>query len=490
MLSTTFIPLLSLLTLLPSAYAHGQTKGISIGGTYYDAPNIYFDGDSKNQNTPIRKGYQASSPSYLLPQDFNNNNKMACEEAAAAPGVAKAKPGDQVTWFWEGATPELANAGYQSGSWVHAMGPTITYIAACNGDCRNVNAADLDWVKIQYSGLNGGSITDKLRSAMNSKPEPYRTSGVWAMAQLIEDGSTYTHSIPQGLKNGGYILRSEIIAVHNPLRDGDSTSGPQSYVACAQIEIENGGDVSLSGGTKAGSLYEANGYLAKYSVFDSPGQFNEVGPQLFSGGSSGGSSNNNNNGGDKNQDQNQGQGNTDNSNQNQNQNQGQQNNGNNNDNSNQGQQNQGGNNDQHNNGNGSPDNSNQNQNQGQGNNNNNDQQNNGQNQGGNDNNNQNQGQGNTDASNQNQGQNQGESQNQNSGNNGNSTGSGSGGKTCRRSRKAKRSTRVGATVGRRQVPAAAADPVEAAAANVVEQVAAVHAHQQHSRSLFGRRMIH
>ncbi|KAJ8090215.1 hypothetical protein PM082_018808 [Marasmius tenuissimus] len=61
---------------------------------------------------------------------------MACEEAAGAPGVAKAKPGDEVRWEWEGATPELSNAGFKAGSWVHAMGPTVTYIASCNGDCR------------------------------------------------------------------------------------------------------------------------------------------------------------------------------------------------------------------------------------------------------------------------------------------------------------------------------------------------------------------
>ncbi|KAK1224835.1 hypothetical protein PQX77_012250 [Marasmius sp. AFHP31] len=478
MLSTTFLPILSLLSLLPATAlvsAHGQAKGFSIAGTWYDAPNIYFDGDAKNQNTPIRKGYQASSPAYLLPQDFNNNNKMACEEAAAAPGVAKAKPGDEVRWEWEGATPELSNAGFKAGSWVHAMGPTLTYIASCNGDCKNTNAADLDWVKIQYSGLNGGSITDQLRNAMSSKSEPYKTDGVWAMAQLVEDGSTYTHNIPQGLKNGQYMLRSEIIAVHNPLRDGDNTSGPQSYVSCAQIEVVNGGDVSLPAGTKAGSLYATDGDLAKYSVFTSPTSFNEPGPQLWTGGSSGGSTSNNNNNGAA-----AGTQNNDNSSQNQNQGS--------TDNSNQGQENN--NNDQGNN-NGSTDNQNQgdnngstdNQNQGENNNNdqNNDNNNSGesnQNQGSTDNSNE--GQGNTDASNNgsndNSNQGQGESQNQNSGN---ST-SGSSGKTCRRSRKAKRTANTGATISKRQeVPAQAAAQV---------QKAAVHAHQQ--RSLFGRRVIH
>ncbi|KAL0570365.1 hypothetical protein V5O48_011595 [Marasmius crinis-equi] len=434
MFSTTLFTLLPLLPFFLSSpvQAHGQTKGIKIGNNYFDAPNIYFDGDSKNANTPIRKGYQASSPSYLLPPDFGNSNKMACEEAAAAPGVADANAGDSVTWFWEGATGELTDA-FGAGSWVHAMGPIYTYIGSCNGDCKSVNAADIDWVKIQEDGLDGGDIEDKLRSAMAAKPEPYRTSGVWAMAKLVESGSTYTHTIPNGLKSGQYILRSEMVAVHNPL-NGDPTSGPQNYVACAQINIKNGGDVSLPAGTKAGSLYASDGYLAKYSVFDSPTSFNGDGPALWDGASSG--SNNNNNQGSS---DNSNQGSTDNSNQNQgstdnsNQNQDQGNTDNNN--SNQGQNvDQGSSN---NDGQTSTDNSNQgsdNSNQGSDNSNQ-----------GSDNSNQGQGQS-TDATNTGDNSNQDQGQSQSSGN---ST-SGSSGKTCRR--RTRRNVSIkGRTVARRHV---------------------------------------
>ncbi|KAL0570364.1 hypothetical protein V5O48_011592 [Marasmius crinis-equi] len=348
MFSSTFQTLLTALLLIPlvQVNAHGQLRSVSINGQNYDAPNLYYDGDARNANTPIRKGYKADSPSYLLPPDFSNDNKMACQEASAAPGLASAHPGDTITFKWEGATHELDGA-FGAGSWVHGQGPIITYIGSCNGDCHSVDASQIGWQKIDFQGLWGGDILQTLRDALAAKPEPYRSTGVWGLANLIENQSQYSVQVPQGLKNGQYIIRSELSAVHNPL-NGDPTSGPQNYVGCLQIDVTNGGDVELPYGTKAGSLYPTNGDLATYSVFNSPASFPEVGPAKWNGASgsssnpsppaqSQGSDNSNNNQGQQsgdNSNQNQGQ-NTDNSNQNQggdnsNQNQG-------GDNSNQGQ---------------------------------------------------------------------------------------------------------------------------------------------------------
>jgi hypothetical protein len=251
------------------------------------------------------------------------------------------------------------------------MGSIATYIGSCNGDCKGVDASQIEWVKIDFDGLSPGNIFDNLRNAMANKPEPYRSDGLWAMAKMIENGSQYSSRVPQGLKNGQYIMRSELSAVHNPLADGNPTSGPQLYVGCLQIEVRDGGDVQLPKGTKAGSLYQTNGDFARYSVFTSPASFPEPGPQKWDGASASGTSN-------------QGQGN-----QNQNQNQD----------SNQ------------NSGNGNGDNSNQNQNQDS---------------------NQNSGNGNGDSSNQDQNQDQNQNQGNSNGNgSGNSTG---GDKQCRRRR--------------------------------------------------------
>ncbi|KAF9264312.1 hypothetical protein L218DRAFT_958396 [Marasmius fiardii PR-910] len=287
----SLLPLVSLAAILPTLVsAHGQLRGVTIAGTWYDAPNLYYDGDARNQNTPIRKGYKADFPSYLLPKDFADDNKMACQEAGAAPSVAVVHPGDEVKWQWEGATTELSDQGYPQGTWVHAMGPSITYIGSCNGDCKSVDASQIKWQKIDFNGLNPGDIDNTLRNAMANKPEPYRSTGLWALASLIENGSQYSSYVPQGLKNGQYILRSELSAVHNPMNNGDPTTGPQNYVGCLQVEVQNGGDVQLPDGTKAGSLYDSNGDFAHYSVFTSPATFNEPGPAKWNGASGSSSS--------------------------------------------------------------------------------------------------------------------------------------------------------------------------------------------------------
>ncbi|KAJ8090224.1 hypothetical protein PM082_018819 [Marasmius tenuissimus] len=362
MFSTKFQTLFTVLTLLPFTpfvEAHGQLRGVTIAGKWYDAPNLYYDGDGRNGNTPIRKGYKADFPSYLLPNDFNNDNKMACQEAGAAPAVAQVNAGDEVKWQWEGATHELENDGWPTGTFVHAMGPIITYIGSCNGDCKSVDASQIGWQKIDFAGLNPGNIIDHLRSSMEKKPEPYRSDGLWALASMIENGSSYTSKIPSELKKGQYMLRSELAAVHNPW-NGNYGTGPQNYVGCLQVEVVNGGDTELPYGTKAGSLYATDGDLAHYSVFTSPASFPEVGPGMWNGasgssqppagnsGNQGGNTDNNNNGGNQNQGSNDQNNNNNNGG---NQNQGGDNN-----------NNQGGNTDNNNNGGGSYQGSNDNHN--------------------------------------------------------------------------------------------------------------------------------
>ncbi|ESK88398.1 glycoside hydrolase family 61 protein [Moniliophthora roreri MCA 2997] len=290
--------------LLPLVNAHGQPAYVEVNGQRYDAPNIYYDGDSKNANTPIRKTYRSDAEAFVYQQDFADNNKMACEGAAGAPGVIKLNAGDSFTWRWDGATPELQNAGFGQNSWVHGQGTVADYIAECtNGDCRTFDASQAGWSKLDLFGIDmGTSITQKLRDGLASKPEPYRaTQGEWGLAKLIESDSKWTTQVPSNLKPGQYLLRSELIALHNPLKDGDSTSGPQLYAACAQVEVVNGGSASLPGGVKAGELYQPFGDFARYNVI-SGGPFTDPGPAVLSldGSSSNNNNNNNNNSGNNN----------------------------------------------------------------------------------------------------------------------------------------------------------------------------------------------
>ncbi|KAJ3719631.1 glycosyl hydrolase family 61-domain-containing protein [Lentinula guzmanii] len=286
--------LLLSLSALPGARAHGQIKGVLANGVYSNGPNIYWDADPANEQTAVRKMYQAAGPSYVLPQDFADNSKMACEGAAGAPKTVTASAGSFVRVDWVGATGELdgkpgtGNVPPGQNPWVHAMGTVASYIAKCtNGDCTTYDASQGSWVKLAMFGIDRTeTISDGLRETMKNKPEEYYptpgTSGLWGMARFVQAGSSWNVTIPEGLANGHYIIRQEVGAVHNPWNAQDDSSGTQLYIGCVQIEVINGGNTELPKGAKAGSLYATDSAFARYNVYEDNGKtFVDPGPALW-----------------------------------------------------------------------------------------------------------------------------------------------------------------------------------------------------------------
>ncbi|KAJ7108466.1 glycosyl hydrolase family 61-domain-containing protein [Mycena crocata] len=288
---------------------HGQVNRVTSSSTSNAGPNQYFSGDSKNSKTATRVMYKSSSPAYVLPSGFTDNNQMSCEGSAKspAPKTISVAAGDEIDVFWEGATSELkGQAGTGSltayNPWVHAMGFVLDYITSCNGDCTTFDATNAGWTKIAHAGLDTSqTISSGLRNAMKNKPEEYfpkSGSGLWAMAKLVQNGSKWTIKIPSSLKSGQYMIRHELSAVHNP-KSSNPTSGPQNYIACIQLDVTDGGDATLPAGTQAKSLYKPNGDFANIDVYS--GSFNPSnvpipGPEIWNGVSS--SSGNNGNSGD------------------------------------------------------------------------------------------------------------------------------------------------------------------------------------------------
>ncbi|KAJ3848332.1 glycoside hydrolase [Lentinula lateritia] len=279
---------------LNKANAHGQIKGVLANGIYNDGPNIYWDADPVNEQTATRKMYQAAGPSYVLPQDFSDNSQMACEGAAGAPKIINVSAGSDLRVDWVGATSELdgkpgtGNVPAGQNPWVHAMGTMASYIAKCtNDDCTTYDASQGSWVKLAMFGIDKSeTISSGLRQTMKNKPEEYYptpgTSGLWGMARFIEASSSWTVTIPKGLANGQYIIRQEVGAIHNPWNAQDDTSGTQLYIGCIQINVINGGNTKLPGGTRAGSLYATNGAFARYNVYEDNGMtFVDPGPVLW-----------------------------------------------------------------------------------------------------------------------------------------------------------------------------------------------------------------
>jgi len=273
-----------------SVAAHGQPNKVVSGGTTMPGPNIYFAGDANNAKTPTRVMYKASGPSYALPTDYTNPNVMSCEGSAnvGAPKTLSVAAGSSFTMFWQGATGELVGQGGLTAydPWVHAMGPILDYITPCtNGDCTTFDATNAGWTLLDKSGIDfSQTISSSLKTAMTNKPEPYHPStgsGLWAMAKLVQDGSTWAINIPSALAPGQYILRHELIAIHNPL-GSNPTSGPQHYISCTQLTVTGSGTAKLPAGVKSSTLYDPNGAFAKFDVnSDDPHTFPMPGPAAW-----------------------------------------------------------------------------------------------------------------------------------------------------------------------------------------------------------------
>ncbi|KAI0740475.1 glycosyl hydrolase family 61-domain-containing protein, partial [Earliella scabrosa] len=110
-----------------------------------------------------------------------------------------------------------------SPSWPHVAGPVITYLAACGGLCREVaDPTQLQFFKIdQVAGLSGSSTE-------------------WAQKDIAYPNSKpFALTIPNNLKPGHYLMRHEIIGLHNAVNRGGAELFPQ----CIQIEVMGTGNL-------------------------------------------------------------------------------------------------------------------------------------------------------------------------------------------------------------------------------------------------------
>jgi hypothetical protein len=81
----------------------------------------------------------------------------------------------------------------------------------------------------------------------------------WASDKLIRQNYTWTSRIPSDIKPGLYILRHELLALHDAKRsyNGFSQSGAQAFPVCYNVEITGPGTVTPAGKTFPG-MYAKN----------------------------------------------------------------------------------------------------------------------------------------------------------------------------------------------------------------------------------------
>lgn len=175
----------------------------------------------------------------------------------AAPSSVSVAPGDKVTfeWYHDTRGDDIIASSH--------LGPITVYIAPTSS-----NGAGAVWTKLAESGLSGG---------------------VWAVSTLITNKGKHSVTLPSGLAAGDYLLRAEIIALHEADTDYtvNSARGAQFYPSCSQITVSGSGTVSPPGGFNFIGGYSPEDPGILFNLYGSYTTYSIPGPAVWDGTSSG-----------------------------------------------------------------------------------------------------------------------------------------------------------------------------------------------------------
>ncbi|PGH12483.1 hypothetical protein AJ79_04227 [Helicocarpus griseus UAMH5409] len=193
---------LGALSLFGYVHAHAVVYGIWVNGQDQgDGQGKYIR--SPPSNDPVK---DLSSPAIAC----NVNGNPVSE-------FAKAAAGDEimVEWYHNSRGDDIIASSHK--------GPIQAFIAPYTDG----NGASATWTKIASQGYD--SSRDK-----------------WAVDDLIANGGKLPFNLPSNLAPGKYLLRHEIIGLHeaDATYDVNPIRGAQFYPSCIQLEVTGGGSES------------------------------------------------------------------------------------------------------------------------------------------------------------------------------------------------------------------------------------------------------
>ncbi|KZV96183.1 glycoside hydrolase, partial [Exidia glandulosa HHB12029] len=191
------------LAVLPAVRAHGTVSLFVANGKTYSAPDAAEGNPFKKTPTPVRQ------LELLEPITDLNSNDMIC-------GRGTPPKASEVASIAAGSEFSFKMRGGSGAPWPHDKGPVMFYLAQCPGSADECDQSNLKWFKIDEKGLRG----------QNS----------WYQEDL-QQGKAVSGTIPSDLKSGDYLLRIEILAIHNAMRVG----GAETSVSCTQLHVTGGG---------------------------------------------------------------------------------------------------------------------------------------------------------------------------------------------------------------------------------------------------------
>ncbi|KAF2649104.1 carbohydrate-binding module family 1 protein [Lophiostoma macrostomum CBS 122681] len=199
-----FSSLAAAASLLATVSAHGGVGVYTIGTTKYQGWSPY---NSASGQKSIQRQYGSFNP--LLIADLGTAN-IRCNNDGTALGTgvsASLAAGDTIKTTWT--------------QWTHRPAAVLIYMAKCpSAGCDSFNGAGAVWFKIDHAGLISGT----------------EGKGIWAGDQIV-DTLNWTVTIPKTLAPGPYLIRHELLALHQ-------ANNPQFYPECAQLTVTGSGTAS------------------------------------------------------------------------------------------------------------------------------------------------------------------------------------------------------------------------------------------------------
>ncbi|KAJ6529908.1 glycosyl hydrolase family 61-domain-containing protein [Mycena vulgaris] len=220
--------------------AHGFVDKITIDGQVFPGTNPFTP-------TPPTDSIVWPQTGGNGPITDVNNAQMTCGRITGSAQIsATVAAGAKVEVSWNGAGFPWPAGDTGLGPLNH-HGPVMNYLAKCNGKCSEQATENLNFVKIQE------------RARIAAGPIP----GFWGSDEMAKAGSVSTFNLPQGLAAGEYILRHEILALHDA-----QNSDPQFYPICANLIVTGDGSAPLPAGVPIpGPSYATSPFL-KVNLFD------------------------------------------------------------------------------------------------------------------------------------------------------------------------------------------------------------------------------
>lgn len=236
--------ILSAVAMAGCVSAHAQVFSVWVNGEDAgDGQNVYIR--SPPNNNPVK---DLSSPDIVC----NVNG------GTPAPEFVSVAAGDELAfeWYHDSRADDIIDGSHQ--------GPIITWIAEYTED----DGTGAIWSKIDEDGYDGSE---------------------WAVDRLIANGGKHELTVPEGLAAGKYLIRQEIIALHesDTAFSENEARGAQFYPSCVQVEVTGSGSAVPDQGFDFNADYSYEDPGIVFDLYGDVTDYEIPGPEVWSGASGG-----------------------------------------------------------------------------------------------------------------------------------------------------------------------------------------------------------